>query len=838
MPTHRVTLWGLRVAIVLISAMALLPVARVVSDWIESVRVIGRTQDAPPPRGFDGIEWVDDGAIVATYVMPRGPGAAAGIREGDQLAALDFDQVFSAEDLIAQTQRATGTVQAYSINRGDDRLEMDVAIVRYPTFLYPLSRTLWAASGWGFALATLLHVLALSTVLPLAQRSPRAFRSAWLIGAGLLWVGGNLLRILWVALAGPPSGIETFESVLFDALSLAALVGWTLFPYLLIREVLVADRRTERFTRSVRWLLAIPPLLLGIGVSVATVIGHVGPVPPDAFVPPILFYICVYVAASSALSLAPKGWDPDTGPTLWGRVGSTLVLAVAVLGALYVYNALPMFSSDVGVTAGWFVTALQLISVLPVGLVSFSTLRFGQFDVLLVRGLVYISALAAVFLAVAGGAALLDALTAQPGGAGPVAIAAWVVAVLVLADRLAPPFRRWARQAFRAQREAAWRRLDRFGDRIRFILAPDELATEVVDTLGQAFEAQSAVVFLRAGSEEEPAEWVQASFNPTPPYFTRIELDRIWEYVRAEGRVWARNEELNETVLSTEDDEHLREVDAALAVPIASATGTPVGLMVLGPKDRRFAVYTTDDVERLQSLGGQIALAMERLRLIERERLLVRQTAEAELAALRAQINPHFLFNALNTVAALIAEQPDEAEATVESLASLFRDVLTASGATYVTLGDEMRLVRRYLDVEQARFGDKLDVDIDLAPETRDQMIPAFAIQTLVENAVKHGVERKRGGGSIRIASWRENGEVVIDVHDTGIGIPTLFDSGQLDSVTDQDPSPAHPSFFGIGLTNVAQRLAQLYDGTHRLGHTSTPEGTRARLRIPVSPHA
>ncbi|MEO0558480.1 MAG: histidine kinase [Bacteroidota bacterium] len=831
MPTRRTAIWGLRVAILFVSALSMLPIARVVADAVEFARVIGRTQEAPPPRGFDGIEWTDEGAIVAAYVMPRGPGDAAGIRAGDELAALDFAQVFTADDLVAQTQRATGTVQAYSINRDGQRLDVDVAIVRYPTFLYPLSQTLWAASGWGFALATVLHLLALSTVLPFVRRSPRAMRSAVLIGAALLWVGGNLLRILWVALVGPPSGLGGAEGVFFDTLTLMSLAGWTLFPFLLLREVLITDRRTERVTRSIRWVLAIPPLVLGIGVSVATVAGHVGPVPPDAFVPPILFYICVYVAAASALSLAPRGWDPDTGATVWGRIGSALVLAVAVLGALYVYNVLPTFTSDVGVTAGWLVTALQLISVLPVSLVSFSTLRFGQFETVLVRSLVYVAALSGVFLAVAGGAALLDAATAQPGGAGPLAIAAWVVGILVLADRLAPPFRRWARQAFRAQRVQALRQLDRFGDRIRFILDPDELATEAVETVGRAFEAQSAVVFLRSHTDNPNPNWRQASYRPSPPYFTREDLDRIWEKVRTDGRVWARNAELNEAMLDTDDTQRLESIGAALAVPVANASGVPVGLIVLGEKSRRLAVYTTEDVERLQSLGGQIALAGERLRLVERERALVRQTAEAELAALRAQINPHFLFNALNTVASLIDEHPEEAETTVENLAGLFRDVLTASGATFVSLSDELRLVRRYLTVEQARFGEKLLVEIDIAPDTDDLPIPAFAVQTLVENAVKHGIERKRGGGQIRIASWRQNGEVVVDVQDTGVGIPELYASPP-------ESSASPSSFFGVGLTNVAQRLDQLYDGSDRLTLQSTPEGTQARLRIPARPNA
>src|SRR5690606_39741105 len=106
-------------------------------------------------------------------------------------------------------------------------------------------------------------------------------------------------------------------------------------------------------------------------------------------------------------------------------------------------------------------------------------------------------------------------------------------------------------------------------------------------------------------------------------------------------------------------------------------------------------------------------------------------------AALRAQINPHFLFNALNTIAALISEKPAEAEATVEHLARLFRYVLNAEGRLFVTLGEELRLVRVYLGIEQARFGEKLEVVERWDEGVEHVLIPAFAVQTLVEHAGK-----------------------------------------------------------------------------------------------------
>ena len=215
---------------------------------------------------------------------------------------------------------------------------------------------------------------------------------------------------------------------------------------------------------------------------------------------------------------------------------------------------------------------------------------------------------------------------------------------------------------------------------------------------------------------------------------------------------------------------------------------------------------------------------------MERERQLVRRTAEAELAALRAQINPHFLFNALNTIAALIAEKPDEAEATVETLAGLFRDVLTSSGKRFVPLSTELRLVKRYLAIEQARFGDRLAVEISTPPDLGETPVPAFAVQTLVENAVKHGIEGKRGGGLVQIETREHSDGIVIRVNDTGSGIPALYlasDATALDS-SDHD-------FYGVGLSNVADRLRQLYGDDDRLTIQSSPDGTSACLHLPLS---
>jgi LytS/YehU family sensor histidine kinase len=200
--------------------------------------------------------------------------------------------------------------------------------------------------------------------------------------------------------------------------------------------------------------------------------------------------------------------------------------------------------------------------------------------------------------------------------------------------------------------------------------------------------------------------------------------------------------------------------------------------------------------------------------------------------ALRAQINPHFLFNALNTIAALIASRPAEAESTVEHLAALFRHVLKAGGRPFLPLADEVALVRQYLSIERARFGDRLEVVEDWAADTLTTPVPAFAVQTLVENAVKHGVERRKQGGRVKVGSRRDGDRVVVEVEDNGAGIPALFAPASPETDTPTD-------FYGIGLRNVAARLNQLYGRSNLLSIESTPAGTAARLALPLdSPDA
>jgi sensor histidine kinase YesM len=154
---------------------------------------------------------------------------------------------------------------------------------------------------------------------------------------------------------------------------------------------------------------------------------------------------------------------------------------------------------------------------------------------------------------------------------------------------------------------------------------------------------------------------------------------------------------------------------------------------------------------------------------IEHERAL-KLASEARLAALEARVHPHFLFNALNTISSLIPEAPARAERLVERMAAVLRFSLDGHNGTLVPLEQEMTIVRDYLEIERARFGDRLRYALDVDRALHPLLVPPFAVQTLVENSVKFAVAPDRRGGEVRVHARREGGHVRLEVADTGPG--------------------------------------------------------------------
>jgi len=248
---------------------------------------------------------------------------------------------------------------------------------------------------------------------------------------------------------------------------------------------------------------------------------------------------------------------------------------------------------------------------------------------------------------------------------------------------------------------------------------------------------------------------------------------------------------------------------------------TTSGMVLMGPRAIE-APYFSDDLALLGSLADVLASVLETLRLQQRKQELTLHASRSELKALRAQINPHFLFNALNAIAGLIHKNPSAADRTVEQLAEVFRYALRGAESEWAVLDDELDFVRAYLDVERSRFGDRLQVSIRVADDVAGARVPTMVLQTLVENAVKHGVSHVRGRALaiVEVDAVRRGDRLVIAVTDNGPG----------SSAQPVRPASAPKPH---GLANIRERLHGYFGDAASL--TFDRDETRGLTRVAIS---
>jgi two-component system sensor histidine kinase LytS len=220
--------------------------------------------------------------------------------------------------------------------------------------------------------------------------------------------------------------------------------------------------------------------------------------------------------------------------------------------------------------------------------------------------------------------------------------------------------------------------------------------------------------------------------------------------------------------------------------------------------------YLSEDLLALHRAASVVVEQIEQYRESEMRRLV----AQAELRALQSQINPHFLFNALNALYGIIPREAKGARETVLHLADIFRYFLETR-KTFLPLEEELHIVKAYLEVERLRLGDKLHTEIRVDPETLRVPIPILTVQPLVENAIKHGIAPKADGGTVSIETRLDSaGSLLVVVADTGSGF-------------------AENKSGGIGLENVTRRLELHYGSEARLHVESDASGSRVSFSIP-----
>ncbi len=260
----------------------------------------------------------------------------------------------------------------------------------------------------------------------------------------------------------------------------------------------------------------------------------------------------------------------------------------------------------------------------------------------------------------------------------------------------------------------------------------------------------------------------------------------------------------------------------AVAAPIRrggpDATGAPVGAVVAfaRPPVRPTLVRATEEV------AGWVAAQLE-LSELEASRAAL---AEAEVKALRAQISPHFIYNALTAIASTITTDPPRARDLVLEFADFTRYSFRRAGE-FTTLADELQSIDSYLQLERARFGERLSVSLRIAPEVLPTVIPFLSLQPLVENAVRHGLEPKEGGGTISITAVEAGAFTEIRIDDDGVGT----DPEALRAALAGRPTVDH-----LGLRNVDARLRQRYgDDLGLVVETQRGAGTLVIMRVPRS---
>ena len=237
-------------------------------------------------------------------------------------------------------------------------------------------------------------------------------------------------------------------------------------------------------------------------------------------------------------------------------------------------------------------------------------------------------------------------------------------------------------------------------------------------------------------------------------------------------------------------------------------------LAAYGPQPPRGLVRATQEVARWVRL--QLELAE-----LDRSRTLL---MEAEVRALRAQISPHFIYNSLTTIASFVRTDPERARELLLEFADFTRYSFRRHGE-FTTLAEELRSIERYLVLERARFGDRLQVTLRIAPEVLPVAVPFLCLQPLVENAVRHGLESKDGVGQITIIAEDAGAEARISVEDDGLGM----DPDRLRRIlAGEVRRPA------VGLGNVDERLRQVYGDEYGLVvETARGAGTKVNVRLP-----
>jgi two-component system LytT family sensor kinase len=603
--------------------------------------------------------------------------------------------------------------------------------------------------------------------------------------SAMLWCAGGLVKAAVFAAGLPSRGhaalvAQAIQYSAVTAFPIAVLAVWR--PFALLAWQKTAAR-----------LLHITACLLAIAIALPFWVGAVHGFSPD------LFAGFKLVAAYSAAALLVMGAAISLRPSSTPRAVylPSLAIVAAVCGAA---AAMAMVHATRPTThfgaAVWFVGAHMVLLVVLCAFFLFARFRFA--DLFVRYGIrILLAGLWASILAFFAQSSLLMHVARQTQT--PAAV--HVFGVILLAGVLLLSFTFVDERLSKLINQWLFRPPD-------YRLVTRQLANQLSGLQLEPEIADAVETASRAALQLSGARVIGADSLPPSPWFAALLEGEVVELHHSDP-LRAR----------------LPLANAEMLVPVTSE-GRVTHVLVLSPGPARPRLVSLD-LNFLRAVASQFGSRLdavhrerEAIERQSREAVLLQQVAEAELRALRAQINPHFLFNSLNTVADLIVRDPQRAEAMTLRLASVFRHVLAHSSRSMTTIREEVEFLRTYLYIEEARFGDRLQVTIDVDPDAAGQPIPSLILQPLVENAMKHGLGPKPGPGNIWISAHLEGDQVCVKIEDDGVG---------LRSGPAGEPNECH------GLTNVAARLRTLYgDRSSVKLDPRTGGGASVTLRIPV----
>jgi hypothetical protein len=630
-----------------------------------------------------------------------------------------------------------------------------------------------------FLLVYVLGAFAYSSALTLSLRQARP---VWSSGktrgqaAAPRLDPASVTLFAWSALWFVVLGLDQFIDMVSNGsrrgwLDLATLVLVFGFPPLIMhtmyQEAHVAEWTGAARTWSTRALVAIYAASFAIMLGVMAAIFDVVLLPnADAVIGIAIggLFAVAGIYSSVVLNRNPRRENTQEGARLRRVLNGLFVVLTAM-------NLLPAFTGDAGIS---FRTIGQIMSVTPLLFLSATTWyenRFEFYDLLVKRGAMLLATLVALGAFFAVALPLLDGLPRD--GSRPWLFALAAVPLMMAAPRLA--------RNLSQRLDRAW-----FGRHY----TPVSAVTTVLASLQTATDEPSLMAAAETSLKEVLGVTVRLA-TAAP------EVD-----------------------------------DARIAFNVEGSVADP-SVWVVVPRVAGERTLLSEDLTLLRSLGTVITYLIENVRLQHRRQeqdLLAQelrvQSSQSELKALRAQINPHFLFNALNTVASLIHSDPARADRAVEQLAEVFRHTLRRSDSEWAPLDQELAFAAAYLDVEEARFGTRLRYTIEADAASRRAHVPSMLVHTLVENAVKHGIAQVRGHGVLDVVAHVHQGRLTVDVRDNGPGLEPTADNAAF----------ARRAGEQFGLRNVRDRLRGHFGDAAAFTLTRDPAGgvTVARIEMPV----